>query len=81
MAQPKPTAAQALYGHLPSAVRPEVEGPRARNAAEGCWPSLSKEAKAREADQALWDACCKRSRDNFLREWRETNANLRERRR
>ena len=53
MAQPKPTAAQALYGHLPSAVRPEVEGPRARNAAEGCWPSLSKEAKAREADQAL----------------------------
>jgi len=30
-----------LYPNLPSAIPPEVEQPRARNAAEGCWPQLS----------------------------------------
>jgi hypothetical protein len=74
------SAAQAIWGNLPSGAREPVKQ-REQSLASAMWPSLSKEAKAREADQALWDACCKRSRDNFLREWRETNASLREERR
>jgi hypothetical protein len=30
-----------LYPNLPSAIPPEVQQPRARNAAEGMWPSLT----------------------------------------
>jgi hypothetical protein len=55
---------------MPTDPRPDL--------ASAMWPSLTKEAKQREAaqtreakqreaDQALWVACCKRSRDNFLR--------------
>jgi hypothetical protein len=46
---PKPTAAQALFGHLPSAERPEVEQRRAPNVSGAMWPSLSREGKANEA--------------------------------
>jgi hypothetical protein len=60
-----------LYPNLPSAIPPEVEGRRARNAAEGCWPQLSREAKAKDRDQQLWNEICRRQRDNFLRSWRE----------
>jgi hypothetical protein len=69
MAQPK-SAAQSLYPHLPSGER-EPSTQREQSLASAMWPSLRKEAKAKEADQALWDACCKRSRDNFLKAWRE----------
>jgi hypothetical protein len=77
---PQSSAASQVYPHLPSAAREPIKQ-RERSLADALYPSLSKEAKQREADQALLDACCKRGRDNFLREWRETNANLRERRR
>ena len=63
------TPAQSLYPHLPSAERtPSAQ--RERSLADAMFPSLSKEAKQREADQRLWDVCCKRSRDNFLKAWR-----------
>ena len=72
------SAAQALYPHLRSGTPNEVEHRRAPNVADAMWPSLSRAAKAREADQALWDACCKRSRDSLLRGLRELNAKMRE---
>jgi hypothetical protein len=59
----EPTAAQALYGHLPSAARPEVKQ-KERTLAEALYPRPSR-------DQQLWDEICKRQRDNFLRGWRE----------
>jgi hypothetical protein len=66
----EPSAAQALYGHLPSAARPEVKQ-RTPNTADALFPAWSREAKAKERDQRLWDEICKRQRDNFLRGWRE----------
>jgi hypothetical protein len=40
------------------------------------WPSLSRSAKAADANQQRWDAMLKRQRDNRLRDLREANANL-----
>jgi len=40
VAQREPTAAQALYGHLPSAVRPEVSQSKP-NIADAMWPGLT----------------------------------------
>jgi hypothetical protein len=63
-----------LYPNLPSGIPNEVEGRRARNAAEGCWPSWSREAKAKDADQRLWESILERQRESFrqgMREWRE----------
>jgi hypothetical protein len=65
----EPTAAQALYGHLPSAAREPIKQ-RERSLANAMWPQLSREAKQRSRDQQLWDEICKRQRDNFLHEWR-----------
>jgi len=53
MAQREPTAAQALFGHLPSAV-PEPVKQRQPNIADAMFPSLSREAKRKEAAQA-WE--------------------------
>jgi hypothetical protein len=53
MAAPKPTAAQAIYGHLPSAERPEQRD-RGESVADTMWPTLSREQKAREAAQTKW---------------------------
>ena len=57
-----PSAAQALYGHLPSAARPEVEQ-RRPNTADAMFPAWSREAKARDRDQRLWDEINRRNRD------------------
>jgi hypothetical protein len=65
-----PSAAQALYGHLPSAA-PEPVQQRRNSLADAMWPQLSRAAKAKDRDQALWDEIVKRQRDNFLRDWRE----------
>jgi hypothetical protein len=70
MPQSKPSAAQALYGHLPSGSRPEVKQ-RQPSIADALFPSWSREAKHRGRDQRLWDEICKRQRDDFLRGWRE----------
>jgi hypothetical protein len=67
-----PSAAQSLYPHLPSAAREPVKQ-RTPSLADALFPSLSREAKAKERDQALWDRICERNRANLLRglrEWR-----------
>jgi len=51
MAQREPSAAQALYGHLPSAAREPVKQ-RERSLADSMWPGLSREAKREEFWQA-----------------------------
>jgi hypothetical protein len=58
------------WSHLPSAARPEIKQ-RTPSLGDAMWPQLSREQKAKERDQALWDEICKRQRDNFLRGWRE----------
>jgi hypothetical protein len=73
-----PSAAQALYGHLPSAARPEVKQ-RERSLGDAMWPQLSREAKAKEADQALWARINEHNRQVLRRGLREAVANLRER--
>jgi hypothetical protein len=66
MPQPKSVASQ-IWPHLAHGTPNEVEGRRARNAAEGCWPSLSREQKAKEAAQA-WE------REWVRKEQRASNA-------
>jgi hypothetical protein len=75
MGQPK-SAAQSLYPHLPSAER-EPSTQRERSLANALWPSLSREAKQREAAQARWDEWRKRDRDSTLRLLKQINADLR----
>ena len=76
MAQREPrSAAQALYPNLPSAERVETRQ-RGPSLANSMFPSLSREAKAREHDQQLWNAIRKRQRDSLVRGLREANANL-----
>jgi len=66
-----PSAAAALYPHLPSGTPNEVEHRRKPNVADALFPALSREAKAKEADQRLWDEICKRNRDILHRNLRE----------
>jgi hypothetical protein len=47
------SAAQSLYPHLPTAAREPVKQ-STPTLAESMWPSLSREAKAKEASQA-WE--------------------------
>jgi hypothetical protein len=68
MAQPK-TAAQALYGHLPSAERAE-RSDRNQSVADAMWPKLSREQKAREAAQAKWDARLRERKQRLLADLR-----------
>ena len=75
MTQPKPSAAQALWGHLPSAL-PEPSTQRRNSLGDAMWPQLSREAKAKEADQRLWEAILERQRQSFRQGMREANANL-----
>jgi hypothetical protein len=64
------SAAGQIYPHLPSAAREPVQQ-RTPGLGDAMWPSLSREARAKEADQRLWDEICKRSRDNLLRGLKE----------
>jgi hypothetical protein len=73
---PKPSAAQSLYPHLPSAEREPIKQ-RERTLADALWPSLSREGKQREAAQARWDEWRKRDRDSTLRLLKQINADLR----
>ena len=65
-----------LYPNLPSGIPNGVEGRRARNAAEGMWPSLSREQKAKEADRALWARINDHNRQVLRRGLREAVANI-----
>jgi hypothetical protein len=64
-----PTAASQIWPHLPHDDGREVKQGRT-SLADSLWPSLSREAKARDRDQQLWNEILRRQRDNFLREWR-----------
>jgi hypothetical protein len=64
------SAAQTIWGNLPSGVRPEVKQSE-RSLGDALWPQLSRAAKRADADQRLWDEILRRQRDNFLRGWRE----------
>jgi hypothetical protein len=71
------SAAQSLYPHLPSAERPEVQQQRrAPTMADAIFPAWSREAKQRDADQALSSAINKRNRQTLLRNLREAVANI-----
>jgi hypothetical protein len=74
------TAAGQIWPHLPHDDE-RLAKPSKSTVADAMWPSLSREAKAREADQRLWDAICERNRQSLLRNLRELNARLREGRR
>jgi len=50
-----PSAAKAVYPHLASGERPEVQQ-RTPNTPDAMFPNLSREVKAREADQRWWEA-------------------------
>jgi hypothetical protein len=78
-AMPKPSAAQSLYRHLPSAI-PEPSTQRRNSLGNALWPSLSREQKAKEADQALWNRILERQRQSFRQGLHEANANLDKRR-
>ena len=65
MAEREPSAAQALYGHLPSASREPVQQ-RTPNIADALYPSLSR-------SQKRWDEWRSRQRDILLKCLREAN--------
>jgi len=72
MAQREPSAAQALYGHLPSGERPEVQQRSKPSLAASMWPSQTPEQKR-------WDQWREERRQSLLRGLRELNAKMRER--
>jgi hypothetical protein len=74
------SAASQIYPHLPSAERSERQQ-RERSLADALYPSLSKEAKQRQAEQALWARINEQNRQVLLRGLREAVANLRAERR
>jgi hypothetical protein len=71
---PKPSAAQAVYGHLRQGTPEPVQQRQSKSLAETMYPSES-------GDQRLWATILKKQRDNFVRGLREANARIREGRR
>ena len=71
-------AAGQIWPNLPSGDREPVKQ-RERSLGDAMWPQLSREAKAKDADQRLWDEICERNRQSLLRGLRELRAD-RERR-
>jgi hypothetical protein len=72
-----PTAAGQIWPHLKQATPSEVEQRRQPSLGDAMWPQLSREAKAKERDQALWDAICERNRRALVRGLREAVASVR----
>ena len=70
MPKPPPSAAASLYPNLPSAARAE-RPERKGSVADAMWHNLSREQKAKEADQRLWNKIVKRHRDIWLKNLRE----------
>ena len=71
--QTPPSAASQIWRDLPSADRAPVAQRRDPSLADALFPSLSREAKQREADQALWARINERNRQTLLRNLREAN--------
>jgi hypothetical protein len=80
MTQRNQTAASQVYPHLPHA-GPEPPQRQQPRLADAMFPSLSREAKQRQADQALWARINERNRQTLLRNLREARANIDKRRR
>jgi hypothetical protein len=77
MAQREQTAAGQIWPHLPQSTPSEVERRRKPSLGDALWPQLSREQKAKEADQALWQRLHEHNRQTLLRNLREANASLR----
>jgi hypothetical protein len=75
MAEQPRSAAASIYPHLPTAERP-LSTQRERSLGDAMWPSLSREARQREADQALWQRLHEHNRQVLRRGLREAVANL-----
>ena len=71
------SAASALYPHLPSSERREVEQGRKPSVADAIFPAWGREQKTRDRDQALWDRICDHNREVLRQGLREAVANLR----
>ena len=70
------SAAKSMYPHLASGERaPSTQ--RERSLADAMFPSLSKEAKQREAEKALWARINERNRQATVRGLREAVAAVR----
>jgi hypothetical protein len=67
-----PNPARQIWPHLQSGERPKIKQ-RTPSLADALFPSLSKEAKAKERDQALWDAICQRNREILRKNLREAS--------
>jgi hypothetical protein len=74
------SAAQSFYPHLPSAAREPVKQ-KERTLADALFPSLSREQKARDADQALWDRICSHNREVLRQGLHKAVANIERRER
>jgi hypothetical protein len=68
------TAASQIWPHLAQGTPDERVGRRAANMADAMWPALSREAKAKDADQRLWAEILKRQRESFRQGWRVSDA-------
>jgi hypothetical protein len=74
MAQPKSVASQ-IWPHLSQGTHEPIKQ-RERSLADAMWPQLSREAKAKEADQRLWTRINEHNREVLRRGLREAVANI-----
>jgi hypothetical protein len=63
-------AASQIWPHLPHDDE-RVAKPSKRSVADALWPALSREQKARDRDQRLWDRINEHNRQVLLRNLRE----------
>jgi len=75
-----PTAASQIWPHLAHDDE-RVAKPSKCSVADALWPAWSREQKAQEHDQRLWDEICKRNREVLRQGLREAVANLPEEKR
>ena len=69
---PQRNAAGQIWPNLPQGTPNEVEQ-RQGSVGDALWPSLSRSAKAEEAQRLRWDEWKKRQRDLLLKHLREAN--------
>jgi hypothetical protein len=69
---PQRNVAGQIWPHLAQGTREPSTQRQPKSLGDALWPQLWREAKAKEADQALWDAICERNRQSLLRNLRET---------
>jgi hypothetical protein len=70
------TVASQIWPHLAQGTPDEVAHRRTPSVGDAMWPQLSREQKAKDADQRLWTEILERQRESFREGLREANANL-----